>query len=137
MFHSVDPRNFAGRLAQNRAACQKKLKDHQCRALWARQAFANQFPHTDPHPKPITGEEHLSEADASVTVDDIDEKISAGPMERGMRTREKTNNHGASEEEEDNPFEEEESLELTGGNPILDDILRHIDDPRSPGKSIL
>jgi hypothetical protein len=53
-------------------------------------------------------------------------------MERGMRTREKSNSHGASEEE-NNPFEEEENLELTGGNPILDDILCHIDNSRSPG----
>jgi hypothetical protein len=50
-------------------------------------------------------------------------------MERGMKTREKTNSDGPSEEEEDNPFEEEENLKLTGGNPILSDILRHTDDP--------
>jgi hypothetical protein len=48
-------------------------------------------------------------------------------MERGMRTREKTNSHGVSEEE-DNPFEEEENLELTGENPILENIIHHIDD---------
>jgi hypothetical protein len=116
-----------------RAACRKKLKEHQRRALWARQVFANQCQHADPDPRPITGEEHLSEADAFIATDDFDKKISAEPMERGMKTREKANSHGASEKEEDNFFEEEENLELTGGNPILDDILRHIDDPRSPG----
>jgi hypothetical protein len=119
-------------LAPNRAPCKKKLKEHQRRALWVRQAFVNQSPHTDPDPKLITGEDHLSEADASIGADDFDKKIPAEPMESGMRTREKTNSHGASEEE-DNPLEEEENLELTGGNPILDDTLRHIDDPRSLG----
>jgi hypothetical protein len=131
MFHSLDPLDLTGRLAQNHAACRKKLEEDQRQALWARQAFANQCPHTDSDPKTITREEHLSEADALIAADGFDKKISAEPMERGMRTREKTNSHGTSEE--DNPFEEEENLELTGGNPILDEILRHTDDPRSPG----
>jgi hypothetical protein len=64
----------------------------------------NQCPHTDPDPKPITREEHRSKADTSIAADDFGEKISAESMECGMKTREKMNSHGASEEEEDNPF---------------------------------
>jgi hypothetical protein len=45
-----------------------------------------------------------------------------------MRTSEKKRNHRPSEKEKDNPFGEKDNLELTYRNPILDDILRHIDD---------
>jgi hypothetical protein len=99
MVHSLDHRDLAGRLVQNRAACRKKLKEHQRLALWARQMFVNQRPHTDPDPKSITTEEHLSEVDASSAADDFDEKISSEPMEHNMRISEKKQNHGPSEEE--------------------------------------
>jgi hypothetical protein len=97
VFHLLDPRDLAGRLAQSRAPCPKKLKEHQRRALWTRQAFANQCPHTNPDPKPITEEEDLSEADASIAAEDFDKKISAELIERDMMTREKTNSHSGSE----------------------------------------
>jgi hypothetical protein len=87
--------------------------------------------HIDPDPKSITTEEYLSEVDASSAADDFDERISWELMEHSMRTSEKKDNYSPSEEEENNPFGEEDNLKLTQGNPILDDILPHINDSRS------
>jgi hypothetical protein len=79
----------------------------------------------------IATEEQLSEIDASRAAEDFDEKSSSEPMKHSMRTNEKRHSQGRSEKEEDNPFGEEDSLEITCGIIILDDILRHIDDSRS------
>jgi hypothetical protein len=114
--------DLADRLEHNRIACQKKLKEHQRRTLWARHAFASQRPAM----AIVSGP-----GDQAVGRD-----YSFQEEEQTMRTAEREDCGRSSEEDgegaENNLFEEENDLEGPKVSPILEDFIRHIDDSHSP-----
>jgi hypothetical protein len=101
----------------------KKLKEHQRRALWARHVFASQRP-------------------AMVIVSDpgdhgVGRNYSFQEEEQTMHTAEGEDcgrpSEEDGEEDENDLFEEEGDLEWARVSPILEDIIRHIGEPHSPG----
>jgi hypothetical protein len=115
--------DLAERLEHNRIACQKKLKEHQRRTLWATHVFASQRP-------------------AMVIVSDpgsqaVGQDYSFQEEEQTMHTAEGQDcvrlSEEDSKEDENNLFEAEDDLEGARVSAIMEDVIRHIDDPHSPG----
>jgi hypothetical protein len=116
-------RDPADRLEYNRIACQKKVKEHQCRALWVIYTFAGQHPAMDFVPDPgneaVGGDYPFQEKEQIMAT--AEEKECGRPSAEN------------SEEDENNLVEEEDDLEGARVSPILEDVICHINDSRSPG----
>jgi hypothetical protein len=110
MFFSPDTIECAQRVmrekfAENCSQCRKKLNEHQRRACWARHVFANQRP---------------------VSAADLATSPPISPLQEGQsRLRERR--------VPTNAFDQEDDPQLSAGNPILDDVLRNLNNPHSPG----
>jgi hypothetical protein len=108
-------------LEYNRIACQKKLKEHQRQALCTKHVFASQRPVTvivsDPADQAVGQDYSFQEEEQTM--------YTAKGEDCGRPSEED------SEEDENNLFEEEDSLERARVSPILEDVIRHIHDTLS------
>jgi hypothetical protein len=115
--------DLVNQLESNGTACQKKPKEHQSRALWARHAFARQPPAMDFVPDPddeAVGGDYSFQGEEQ-TMDIAEGEDCGRPSE------------GDDERDESNLFEEKYDLETARVSPILEGVIRHIDDSHSPG----
>jgi hypothetical protein len=115
--------DLADRLEHNRIACQKKLKAHQRRVLWAIHVFASHRPAmvivSDPGDQAIGRDYSFQKEEETMHA--------AGEEDCGRPSEEND------EKDENNLFEDEDDLEGARVSPILEDVIRRINDPHSPG----
>jgi hypothetical protein len=122
MFGPSPSHDLTDQLEYNRIACQKKLKEHQRRALWTRHVFASQRPVIDFVPD--SGDKAIGDHSFQKEEQTMD---TAERKDCGRPTKEDD------EEDKNHLFEEADDLEGVRVSPILEDIIRHIGDSYSPG----